>query len=149
LGYLPQQLPKSFNNFYFNTFYPQATIAHCPRQVILITNDSPHIQFRSFIQDNSFSDGGIDVIQHFLIDELLFDVMEHNSQAQFFVLSDSEKKDFFEEIGGNEGQIPLMLEHDPIAKYLGLKKGTLIRIIQTFENLPNISPLDVEYRIIV
>jgi len=148
LNYNPSQISKTFDDNYFYYSHQFPIIAPCPRQVILITNDAPNIKFKEFANTNSLENGGIDLIQHFLVEELLFDVMEHISQAQYFPLSKIEKKQILEEIEEKEGQFPILLESDPVAKYLGLKKGVLVRILQNLDNLPSISTIDIEYRIV-
>lgn len=69
-------------------------------------------------------------IQCFLYSELLINITHHMLVPKFHVLSDGEKKEFLECYKLKLGQLPKMLESDPISKYYGLKKGDVVKIMR-------------------
>lgn len=69
----------------------------------------------------------------FLEKELLCDLVSHVSQPKFQLLSEEERKDFFDAYHIKKNSIPKMLTTDPIACYFNAKKGQIFRIIRPSE----------------
>lgn len=67
-------------------------------------------------------------IQWFTHEELLVNITHHMLVPKFHVLSDAEKKEFLECYKLKIGQLPKMLDTDPISRYYGLKKGDVVKI---------------------
>lgn len=77
--------------------------------------------------------------------ELLTNIIEHDLQPKFEILSNEERTNYFESYKTKKIEMPKMLSIDPIARYYNLKGGDIVRIIR-----PSItSGYVVSYRIVV
>ena len=63
--------------------------------------------------------------------ELLVNVIDHNLQPKFEVLSSTEIENLFKSYQIDLKDIPVMLSTDRIARYYKLKDGDIVRIIRT------------------
>ena len=79
-------------------------------------------------------------IQTFNIKELQFNIMKHELVPQYNkITSEPEIKDILDKYClKNRFQLPIILKTDPIARYMGLKNGDIIKITR-------VSPTAAEY----
>ena len=72
-------------------------------------------------------------IQCFTLNELIVNITEHTYVPQHILLNEEEKSKLLSRYRIKEGQLPKILTTDPIAKYLGLRKGNVVKIIRDSE----------------
>lgn len=72
-------------------------------------------------------------IDVFLEDDLLVNIAEHNLVPKHEILTKEESQTLLKSYKVNENQLPRILRNDPMAKYLGLRKGDVVRIIRNSE----------------
>lgn len=77
--------------------------------------------------------------------ELLFDIYEHEKVPRHVLLSAEEKAALLQQYKLSERQLPEMQRHDPMARYLGLAVGDVVRIHRVSPTVGH----DVYYRIVV
>ena len=68
-------------------------------------------------------------VQIFWIEKLQINILKHNMVPEHNIISEEEKEELLKKyniIGYN--QLPLILSRDPVAKYLGMKKGDICSI---------------------
>ncbi|KAL7674910.1 hypothetical protein ACOME3_001181 [Neoechinorhynchus agilis] len=83
--------------------------------------------------------------EHFLDRELVINVTEHELVPVHVVLSEEEKQSVLSKYMVRENQLPRMLTSDPVARYFGLQRGVLVRIIRNSETAGRY----VTYRLVV
>ena len=73
------------------------------------------------------------VMEIFREDDLLVNISKHELVPKHILLSKEEKKSLLERYRLRETQLPRIRLDDPMAKYLGLKRGDVIKIIRKSE----------------
>jgi DNA-directed RNA polymerase subunit H (RpoH/RPB5) len=80
-------------------------------------------------------------IEIFTKEYIILNILEHNLQPEFQFIDEKE----LENLNIKKNQFPRMLSTDPVAKYLNLKSGDIIKVIGRNEN----SMYDPYYNIVV
>ncbi|GMI59091.1 hypothetical protein ScalyP_jg6132 [Parmales sp. scaly parma] len=71
--------------------------------------------------------------EHFTDAEMLVDITEHELVPEHVVLSDSEKAELLKRYSMKETQLPRIQQHDPVARFFGMRKGMVVKIIRPSE----------------
>ncbi|KAM0484270.1 hypothetical protein ACHAPX_001690 [Trichoderma viride] len=72
-------------------------------------------------------------IECFLEDDLLVNITHHELVPRHVLLSRDEKIALLKRYRLKETQLPRILQKDPVARYLGLKRGSVVKIIRVSE----------------
>ncbi|KJZ79236.1 hypothetical protein HIM_01387 [Hirsutella minnesotensis 3608] len=72
-------------------------------------------------------------IECFLEDDLLVNITHHELVPRHVLLSRDEKSALLKRYRLKETQLPRILQKDPVARYLGLKRGQVVKIIRVSE----------------
>ena len=72
-------------------------------------------------------------VDFFKISELMVNITEHSYVPKHILLNDEEKNILLKRYKIKENQLPKILTSDPVAKYLGLRKGNVVKIIRDSE----------------
>ena len=72
-------------------------------------------------------------IEYFRDSELLVDITEHRLVPEHIVLDDVSKKELLKRYRLRQGQLPRIQKDDPVARYYGLEKGMVVKIIRNSE----------------
>ena len=72
-------------------------------------------------------------LQCFNISELMVNITQHSYVPKHVLLSEIDKNTLLKRYRIKENQLPKILTTDPIAKYLGLRKGNVVKIIRDSE----------------
>ena len=84
-------------------------------------------------------------LQFFTLRDLLINITHHELVPKHIKCSLKEKETVMKKYRVKESQLPKILMSDPMAKYLGLKKGDLVKIVRKSET----AGLYVVYRIVI
>ncbi|KAI1386307.1 RPB5 subunit of DNA-directed RNA polymerase [Hypoxylon trugodes] len=72
-------------------------------------------------------------IEWFLEEDLLINITHHELVPRHVILSRDEKVALLKRYRLKETQLPRILQKDPVAKYFGMKRGQVVKIIRTSE----------------
>lgn len=72
-------------------------------------------------------------IECFLEDDLLVNITHHELVPRHVLLSREEKVALLKRYRLRETQLPRLLQKDPVARYLGLRRGQVVKIIRVSE----------------
>ncbi|KAI5778630.1 RNA polymerase [Geopyxis carbonaria] len=72
-------------------------------------------------------------IEIFLEEQLLVNITKHELVPKHILLSKEEKRRLLARYRLKESQLPRIQKDDPIAKFLGLKKGNVVKIVRKSE----------------
>jgi len=72
-------------------------------------------------------------LEHFKQIELLVDITEHELVPEHQVLNDTEKTSLLARYKLSESQLPRLQVSDPVARYFGLERATVVKIIRPSE----------------
>ena len=72
-------------------------------------------------------------IEHFKESELLVDITEHELVPKHVVLQNAEKLELLARYKLKESQLPRLQVNDPVARYFGLVRGQVVKIIRPSE----------------
>jgi len=73
------------------------------------------------------------IIETFMEQDLLVNITRHELVPQHILMSREEKRKLLERYRLKESQLPRIQMADPVARYLGLRKGQVIKIIRKSE----------------
>ena len=98
-------------------------------ELIIITKDKPNdtlikLMRSLYVTDNIF-------FNIFCINELLYNVLDHDMVPPHRIISEDEKKELFKSYNiTDESQLPDINRFDPVARVLGCRPGNIVEIIR-------------------
>lgn len=93
--------------------------------VIIITQDKPTPQIAKELLNDEFK-----LYEVFLTKMLMFNITHHELVPKHIVLTEEEAKKVLDYFDSMKSQLPKLLPTDPVAKYYGMKSGTICKIIR-------------------
>ena len=109
------------------------------RAIIVVQNDlSPFAK-------QAIQDSGGKTLEHFKEAELLVNITKHVLVPEHILLEPSEKKELLDRYKLKDTQLPRIQVHDPVARYYGLQRGEVVKIVRKSETAGRY----VTYRLVV
>ncbi|KAK1445196.1 DNA-directed RNA polymerase subunit Rpo5/Rpb5 like protein [Babesia gibsoni] len=102
---------------------------HDIHRAILVTR----FELTPFAKDAIQEAAPRNIIENFLEKELLVNITKHELVPKHVPLTMEEKQNLLQRYKVKESQIPRIQEADPVARYFGLTKGQVVKIIRPSE----------------
>lgn len=112
----------------------------CQRGIIVIGGKFSAVAKNALAQFSQFV-----IIEHFREEELLVDITEHELVPEHVVLTDEEKAGLLSRYKLKDTQLPRIQLGDPVARYFGMTRGQVVKIIRPSETAGRY----VTYRIVM
>lgn len=109
--------------------FAKYTIANNYKTGIMVT----HVPLSPAARKSLASVENLTKIECFLEDDLLVNITHHELVPKHVLLSTEEKVALLKRYRLKETQLPRLLQKDPVARYLGLKRGQVVKIIRNSE----------------
>jgi len=93
--------------------------------VIIITQDKPTPQIAKELLNDEFK-----LYEVFLTKMLMFNITHHEVVPKHIILTEEEAKKVIDDFDATKSQLPKLLSTDPVAKYYGMKTGTICKIVR-------------------
>jgi DNA-directed RNA polymerase I, II, and III subunit RPABC1 len=101
-----------------------------PNGIIIISGSITSMARQKLKETN---DSKLFHIELFEDKELIVNITEHELVPKHIILSDEEKQTLLKKYRLKESQLPKILTTDPVARFLGLVKGQVVKIIRASE----------------
>jgi DNA-directed RNA polymerase I, II, and III subunit RPABC1 len=111
------------------------------RRGVIVVNG----KFTNFAKQALLDLAPVAALEHFREEELLIDITEHELVPEHIVLTDAEKAALLARYKLRDSQLPRMQAADPVARFLGVARGQVIKITRPSETAGRY----VTYRIVV
>ena len=106
--------------------FAASALAHSARVLVILASAGPTAPVRLAITE--LERGGELTIEAFTLAEMQINILEHELQPEFGVLSDSEIRTLLADHKIKLTQLPRILASDPCARYLGVRRGAVMCI---------------------